>query len=125
MTSVGPARLSPRMTTDDHPVARAGSSKGAPRPPPARLRCDVGGFGAADLRTLEALARLQLAARRRGFAVVFRGADEDLRDLIGWAGLDDALPCIEGSGLEPLGKAEQREQPLGVEEEADPHDRPA
>jgi hypothetical protein len=85
----------------------------------------VGGFDAADLWTLEALARLQLAASRRGFAVVFRGADEGLRDLIGWAGLDDALPCIEGSGLEPGRQAEQGEQPFRVEEEADPRDRPA
>ena len=85
----------------------------------------MGGFDAADLWTLEALARVQLAARRRGFAVVFRGAGDDLRDLIGWTGLDDALPCIEGSGLEPGRQAEQGEQPLRVEEEADPRDGPA
>lgn len=117
------------MTTDDHRRARAGSSGGAPRPPPEPnddrlVGCDVSGCEGADVGALEALARLQLAARRRGLRVVFRGASRDLCDLLAWAGLDDALPCIEGSGVEPRRKAEQGEQPLRVEEEADPRDRP-
>lgn len=78
----------------------------------------------ADVWTLDALARLQLAARRHGLSVVFLGTSDGLRNLLAWAGLDDALPCIEGSGFEPGRQAEQGEQPLGVEEEADPRDRP-
>jgi nitroreductase len=82
----------------------------------------MSGCEGADVETLDALARLQLAAHRRGLQVVFRGADDDLRDLLAWAGLDDALPCEERSGLEPRGQAEQGEQPPRVEEEADPGD---
>ena len=79
-------------------------------------------FHQAVEEVLESLALLQLAARRRGLRVVLWGANADLRDLIGWAGLDDVMPCAEGSGLEPRWQAEQREQPLGVEEEAEPGD---
>jgi nitroreductase len=98
---------------------------GAPRPPPEpddRVECDVSGCESADVATLEMLARLQLAAHRRGLRVVVRGASDDLRDLLAWAGMDDALPCEERSGLEPRGQVEQGEQPLRVEEEADPGD---
>ena len=76
----------------------------------------------ADVETLEALARLQLAAHRRGLQVVFRRANDDLRELLAWAGLDDALPCEGRSGFEPRGQIEQGEQSLRVEEEADPGD---
>ena len=74
-----------RMTSDDHPRARVGSSKGAARPPPepnSPIVCDVGALGHADVRSVEALALLQVAARRRGFHIVIRDASEDLRDLI-------------------------------------------
>jgi ABC-type transporter Mla MlaB component len=121
-------RLSGRMTGDDHPRARAGSSKGAARPPPEPnppIECDVRALGRADVRALEALALLQLAARRRGLRVVLRGASGDLRDLLALAGLDDALPCEERSGFEPRRQPEQREEAFGVEEEADPRDLPA
>src|SRR5262245_38488995 len=122
-----PASSVPRMTTDDHPRARAGSSGGAPRPPPepnARVGCDAGRFGRPDVEAIETLALLQLAARRRGLRLVLYGATEELRDLLAWVGLDAALPCAEGSGMEPRGQAEQREQPVGIEEEADPGDSP-
>ena len=81
-------------------------------------------FGRPDIEAVETLALLQLAARRRGIQVVLRGMNPELRDLLAWAGLDGALPCAEGSGLEPRGEAEQGEQPLRVEEEADPRDPP-
>jgi hypothetical protein len=84
----------------------------------------VSRFGRPDVELIETLALLQLAARRRGVRIVLRGASADLRDLLGWAGLGDALPCDEGSGVEPRGKAEQGEQPLRVEEEADARDPP-
>jgi hypothetical protein len=57
---------------------------------------DVAGLN-ADATTLDALARLQLAARRCGFEVQLRGSSPELRELIGFAGLDEALPD------EPLG----------------------
>jgi hypothetical protein len=89
------------------------------------MECDVGALGRADVRVVEGLALLQLAARRRGLRVVLRGASGDLRDLIVLLGLDEVLPCTGGSGVEPRRQPEQREEPLGVEEEADPGDLPA
>ena len=46
----------------------------------------------ADAVTVDALARLQLAARRRGCQVRLRGASPELRDLLGFMGLTDVLP---------------------------------
>jgi ABC-type transporter Mla MlaB component len=69
------------------------------------LPCDVSGL-AADLLAIDVLARLALAARRRGRQVRLRGASAELRALIAFAGLEDVLG-------DSRGKAEQREQPLG------------
>ena len=84
----------------------------------------MGALGHADVRAVEALALLQLAARRRGLRVVLAGASDDLRELLALLGLDRALPCTGGSGVEPRRQPEQREEPLSVEEEADPGDLP-
>jgi anti-anti-sigma regulatory factor len=45
----------------------------------------------AELRAVGALARLAVAARRLGVALVLVGASDDLRALIELAGLSDAL----------------------------------
>jgi len=45
-----------------------------------------------DAVTVEALARLQLAARRTGCSVRLRNASAELRDLIRFMGLDAVLP---------------------------------
>jgi hypothetical protein len=55
--------------------------------------CHLGRHGRPDAVTVEALARLQLEARRLGRRVVFRDACGELRDLVAFAGLDRALPC--------------------------------
>lgn len=52
--------------------------------------CDVTGVD-ADAVTVEALARLQLAARRHGCRIWLRGASGDLRDLVAFMGLQDVL----------------------------------
>jgi gamma-glutamyl:cysteine ligase YbdK (ATP-grasp superfamily) len=65
----------------------------------------------AELGIVDALARLQLAARRSGYEVAVTDAPPDLRELIELAGLCEVL------NVEPLGQAEEREQRLGVEEE--------
>jgi STAS domain len=125
MSSANPLRLSRRMMSNDHPRARAGSSRGAAGPPPEPnppIACDVGAIGHGDVRSVEALALLQLAARRRGLRVVLSGASGDLRGLLAVLGLDEALPCIEGSAAEPRRQPEQWEESLGVEEEADARD---
>ena len=53
--------------------------------------CDVRGV-TADAVTVDALARLQLAAHRRGCQVRLRGASDELRDLVAFMGLRDVLP---------------------------------
>jgi ABC-type transporter Mla MlaB component len=52
--------------------------------------CDVRGV-ATDVVTVDALARLQLAARRRGCHVVLQHASDDLRRLVAFLGLADVL----------------------------------
>lgn len=46
----------------------------------------------ADAVTVDALARLQLVARRHGCQVRLRGASDELRELVGFMGLDAVLP---------------------------------
>ena len=46
----------------------------------------------ADAVTVDALARLQLAARGYGCQVRLRGASRELRQLVAFMGLDDVLP---------------------------------
>jgi ABC-type transporter Mla MlaB component len=53
--------------------------------------CDVHGVE-PDAVTADALARLQLAARRRGCQARLRGASSDLLELLAFMGLRDVLP---------------------------------
>jgi uncharacterized protein len=53
--------------------------------------CDVGTVE-PDAVTVDALARLQLAARRHGCRVRLRGASPELRELVEFMGLTDVLP---------------------------------
>ena len=73
----------------------------------------------ADLGTVESLARLQLAARRCGVELLLARVPDELRELITFAGLAEALR------LEPCGQAEEREERVGVEEERELDDPPA
>ena len=59
-------------------------------PGPVAL-CEVDGIG-ADAVVVDALARLQLAARRRGCQVRLLHATRELRDLLEFLGLDDVVP---------------------------------
>ena len=52
--------------------------------------CDVGSV-AADAASVDALARLQLAARRYRCVMRLQGASDRLRDLVAFMGLDDVL----------------------------------
>ena len=74
------------------------------------LPCQVGALE-ADAATLDLLSRLQLSARRLGIEVRLLDASPELRELVAFAGLNGVLR------LEPGRKAEEREEPLGVEEE--------
>jgi anti-anti-sigma regulatory factor len=84
--------------------------------------CDVGALVAPDAVTVDALARLQLTARRLGRRIRLRHARGELRDLLVLMGLSEVLPLGATSGLQPGGQAEEREQAGGVEEEGDPAD---
>ena len=80
----------------------------------------------ADLAAIEALARLQLQAGRHGVRLYLRGASPRLRELLVITGLEAVLPCEPpdepppGLGVEAGRQAEERKEPLGVEEEGDP-----
>jgi ABC-type transporter Mla MlaB component len=54
-------------------------------------RCDVSGVP-VDAVTVDALARLQLGARRHGCEVRLRGASSELVQLVAFMGLADVLP---------------------------------
>ena len=53
--------------------------------------CDVSSVD-VDAVTVDALCRLQLAARRHGCQVRLRGASSQLLDLVAFMGLSDVLP---------------------------------
>jgi ABC-type transporter Mla MlaB component len=57
---------------------------------PAVALCDVASVP-ADAVTIDALARLQLAARRHGCQVRLRHTSDDLRELLDFLGLTDVL----------------------------------
>ena len=66
-----------------------------------------------DLRLIDRLARLQLAARRLGFEVRVFNAELALVELVDQCGLSDALP------VEVKRQPEEREEAGRVEEERD------
>ena len=80
--------------------------------------CDLRHFRHADLRTVDAVARAHVNARRLGTRLRIVSPSPELRELIAFAGLGDVL----------LGRgewqSEEREQPLGVEERGEAGDPP-
>ncbi|MEU5271110.1 STAS domain-containing protein [Streptomyces hygroscopicus] len=95
-------------------------------PGPGSVAVDVGGVRRPDLAVVEALARLRLTARRLGCGIQLLNAGGELRRLLAWTGLDEALtapaPSGRSPGPEPRGEAEQREEALGVQEGVEPRD---
>ncbi|MFJ9907153.1 STAS domain-containing protein [Streptomyces sp. NPDC101152] len=71
---------------------------------------DVAGIGPPGLAAVDLLARLQLAARRAGGRIRLRDPAPSLRALLDLVGLR----------FEVEGQVEQREPPLGVQEEVEP-----
>jgi hypothetical protein len=67
----------------------------------------------ADMATVDRVARLRLAARRLGLDLRLLRVSDELRALLALAGLAGAL------GVEAPGQPEQREDPLGVQEEGE------
>jgi ABC-type transporter Mla MlaB component len=86
------------------------------------ILCDVGTLIDPDVVAVDAMARLQLTARRLGRRLRLRHACEELQELLVLTGLSDIVPPCADSAIESKGQAEQREPPGGIEEEADPAD---
>jgi ABC-type transporter Mla MlaB component len=76
---------------------------------------DVGAVVEPDVMIIEALARLQLTARRTGGSIGVRHASGRLRDLLDLVGLCDVIALCDESPLESCGQVEEEEQVL-VEE---------
>src|SRR5262245_22355248 len=84
------------------------------------LQCDVSAIIAADASTLDAIARLQLIARRLGTSIELTNAAQAVIDVLDLAGLAGVIPNA-GSGVEVDRQVEEREQ-LRVDEEVDAGD---
>ena len=77
------------------------------------------GTGRPDLSAVDALARLQLAARRLGCSIQLRETCAELSELLELAGLPDLIG--PSGSLEVVGEPEGGEQ-VGVEEVVVPDD---
>ena len=80
------------------------------------VECDLGHVRRADLATVDALARAAVNARRAGTQLRIVNASAELRELIEFVGLAELL---DGRRRR---QAEEREQPLRVEERVEPDD---
>jgi ABC-type transporter Mla MlaB component len=58
---------------------------------PAVVFCDVSAVPGVDAVTVDALARMQLAARRNGCQVRLVRASPELLELVRWMGLQDVV----------------------------------
>lgn len=81
---------------------------------------EVGGLARPDHVAIDALARLQLTARRRGRSIRLRHVRAKLRDLLVLTGLSEELPWC-GDLLGSRRKTEEWEK-AGFDEEVDPAD---
>jgi ABC-type transporter Mla MlaB component len=86
------------------------------------VTCDVAALAHPDATALDALARLQLTARRLGRSIRLRNEPAVLRSLLSLTGLRETLPPVD-LRLEPNWEPKQREQ-VRVNEEVDPADPP-
>ena len=74
------------------------------------LVLDLSSLGEADAGTVGTLALLRLVAKSGGIELRLRQASRELRELVGFMGLDEAL------GLEPGWQPEAREETRRVQE---------
>jgi anti-anti-sigma regulatory factor len=84
--------------------------------------CDVTAVVDPDAVTIDALARLQLTARRLGRQLRIRHTSTELQELLIFTGLNEVIPLCAKLAIEARGQAEQGEQTRRVEEEGDPYD---
>ena len=120
----GPPRIAARASPDEDALLLVLSGRVAPADLPGlvmrvrtllengshkRIVCDVGSLVEPDAATVDAMARLQLAARRRGREVSLLHASPSLQDLLGLCGLDEVIPPCEGLVVEVGRESEDRE----------------
>jgi ABC-type transporter Mla MlaB component len=86
------------------------------------LVCEVSALVDPDCGTVDALAQLQLTARRYGCQIRLLHACRELQELLVLTGLCDVLPNCAELPLQSRGQPEEREPARGIEEEADPGD---
>lgn len=86
------------------------------------VECDVAEVTRPDCAAVDAVARLQLDARRRGREIVLRNASPELQELLELSGLADVIRCADGSGVEVGRQSEEREEARGVEKKGDAAD---
>jgi anti-anti-sigma regulatory factor len=86
------------------------------------IACDVRAVVDPDTVVVDALARLQLVARRLGSRLRLLNASQELWELLALMGLDGVLSCGPASVPEARRQPEEREQTPGVQEEGDPGD---
>jgi anti-anti-sigma regulatory factor len=86
------------------------------------VTCDLTELDQADVAVVDAIIRLTLTARRHGRQLQIRQASPELQDLLALMGLSEVVTLEPSLALPPEWQAEEREQPRGVKEEADPGD---
>ena len=86
------------------------------------IEYDVGFIHHPDVAAVDALARLQLFARRAGCRIRFLNAPIGLKDLVRWMGLEALLEIGGELSLELERETEDGKEHLGVQEEGDPDD---
>ena len=94
----------------------------ADRAGPRRIVCDVGRLPVPDVAAVDALARLQLTARRLGVQLCLGRPAPDLLELLSLVGLREMLPVNVPLRVEPWRQPEQRKQRGRIQEERDPGD---
>jgi ABC-type transporter Mla MlaB component len=114
--------LSPPISKEDIRALCNGFQSVLERYPADAVICDVGALVNPDVVTVDALAHLQLTALRCGRGISLRNTCLQLRELLALTGLADVLLAKSVSLVEVCGQAEEGEQALGVEKEADPGD---
>lgn len=82
------------------------------------LVCDLRMATTPDVTLLDALARMQLTARRVGGSIQLRHACPQLQELLRLTGLTEVFPLVSELPLEAQGQVEQGEQ-LGGDEGVD------
>ncbi len=89
---------------------------------PERIVCNVAALRAPDAAVVDALARLQLTARRLGLQMLLIETPSELEALLSLMGLRAVLPLSRPSGVEPRREPEHREEDRRIQEKRDPGD---